>query len=412
MRLQTHKLICVTTDGASVMQGARNSVSVHLLNAWNVNGFRQHCVIHKEVLGVKKALKTAIPHSVEETVSKILGYFKFSGKRLAKFELLVRLTDPTKLTYKLVQYCKVRWLSLNKCVNRIHSLLSELTQFFLEESRDDTNTRAVRDMAGDLFVQSNDITFRLYLEFLFDTLPLLDDINRKLQTPNVDMYKIYCTIESFRRAFASPVLKDVSKSASDLENHVESSEVIFHGPNFNKFISECATDSDLTEDAIERIRSNCVKFMITTAQELEERFPESKFVVDNFSFLNPQNRVLRTVDIDVLATRFSSPTAEVSREYSRYIHDQNVDDCFHHCDGNLVKLWTLLKDEGYPGLSNIAFGIMAMSPENASCERAFSVMKYIKNDQRTCLTQLHLDNALRIAMDTRTPSEFPYDSIK
>ena len=258
----------------------------------------------------------------------------------------------------------------------------------------------------------NDITFRLYLEFLFDTLPLLDDINRKLQTPNVDMYKIYCTIESFRRAFASPVLKDVSKSASDLENHVESSEVIFHGPNFNKFISECATDSDLTEDAIERIRSNCVKFMITTAQELEERFPESKFVVDNFSFLNPQNRVLRTVDIDVLATRFSSPTAEVSREYSRYIHDQNVDDCFHHCDGNLVKLWTLLKDEGYPGLSNIAFGIMAMSPENASCERAFSVMKYIKNDQRTCLTQLHLDNALRIAMDTRTPSEFPYDSIK
>ena len=55
---------------------------------------------------------------------------------------------------------------------------------------------------------------------------------------------------------------------------------------------------------------------------------------------------------------------------------------------------------------------MAMSPENASCERAFSVMKYIKNDQRTCLTQLHLDNALRIAMDTRTPSEFPYDSIK
>ena len=34
IKLQTHKLICVTTDGASVMQGSRNSVSVHLLNAW------------------------------------------------------------------------------------------------------------------------------------------------------------------------------------------------------------------------------------------------------------------------------------------------------------------------------------------------------------------------------------------
>ena len=80
----------------------------------------------------------------------------------------------------------------------------------------------------------------------------------------------------------------------------------------------------------------------------------------------------------------------------------------HYCQGNLVELWALLKDEGYASLSNIAFGIMAMSPENASCERAFSVMKY---DQHTCLTQLHLDNALRIAMDTHTPSEFPYTSI-
>ena len=67
-------------------------------------------------------------------------------------------------------YCKVRWLSLNKCVNRIRTLLAELTQFFLTESEDTTNTRAVRDIAGDLYIQSNDITFRLYIEFLCDTI--------------------------------------------------------------------------------------------------------------------------------------------------------------------------------------------------------------------------------------------------
>ena len=42
LKLQTQKFICVTTDGASVMQGTRNSVSVKLINAWNVNAFRQH----------------------------------------------------------------------------------------------------------------------------------------------------------------------------------------------------------------------------------------------------------------------------------------------------------------------------------------------------------------------------------
>ena len=112
-----------------------------------------------------------------------------------------------------------------------------------------------------------------------------------------------------------------------------------------------------------------------------------------------------------LARRFSSLNPEdVSREYSRYVHDQNVDDCLH-CHGNLVKLWAQLRTEGYYGLSNIAFGIMVMSPENASCERAFTVIKYIKNYQRSCLTQLYLDNALRIAMDTREPSEFPYEDV-
>ena len=411
LSLPTQKLICVTTDGASVMQGSRNSVSVNLLNAWNAMGFRQHCVIHKEVLGVKNALKE-IPPFVEETVGKILEYFKFSAKCLDKFEQLVSLTNPNKVTYKLVQYCEVRWLSLNKCVKRIQSLLPELTQFFLEESEDTTNTRSVRDMANDLFVRTNNLTFRLYIEFLHDTLPLLDDINLKLQTPNIDMYKTYCTLQSFRRAFAVPVLKNVSGSANDSENHVEMSEVVFHGANFNKLFSECQSKSDLTEEQLEQIRAQCIKFILRTVQELDNRFPESKFIIDNFSFLNPNNRSIHSTDIMELATRFSVANPEdVSREYSRYLHDQNVDDCWHHCQGNLVKLWAQLQNEGYSGLSNIAFGIMAMCPENASCERAFSIMKYIKNDQRTCLTQLHLDNALRIAMDPREPSEFPYEDV-
>ena len=58
----------------------------------------------------------------------------------------------------------------------------------------------------------------------------------------------------------------------------------------------------------------------------------------------------------------------------------------------------------YPELSRIAVGILVIAPENASCERAFSIMKFIKNNQRSCLSQLHLDNALRIGLETREPS--------
>ena len=77
--LPKENLICITTDAASVMQGSRNSVTKFILKEWNDSAFKQHCVVHKEVLGVVYALKE-IPSFVEETVSKVLSYFKLSSK--------------------------------------------------------------------------------------------------------------------------------------------------------------------------------------------------------------------------------------------------------------------------------------------------------------------------------------------
>ena len=128
----------------------------------------------------------------------------------------------------------------------------------------------------------------------------------------------------------------------------------------------------------------------------------------NFAFVNPRNCDFRSTNLDELFARFPScDQSKVSREYARYIFDKNVDDVFHHCDGNIVKLWKTLSNEGYPELSRIALGILVIAPENASCERAFSIMKFIKNNQCSCLSQLHLDNALRIGLETREPSDFP-----
>ena len=55
-------------------------------------------------------------------------------------------------------------------------------------------------------------------------------------------------------------------------------------------------------------------------------------------------------------------------------------------------------------------GILIIAPENASCEQAFSIMKFIKNNQRSCFS-LHLDNALRIGLETCEPSDFPFEQL-
>ena len=82
--LATDKLICTTTDGASVMQGSRNSVTKYILEKWNSLAFKQHNVIHKEVLGVKAALKE-FPSFVEETVSKFLDTSNLAASAMINF---------------------------------------------------------------------------------------------------------------------------------------------------------------------------------------------------------------------------------------------------------------------------------------------------------------------------------------
>ena len=106
-----------------------------------------------------------------------------------KFHQLVKLTDPTKKIYKLIQYSKIRWLSLTKCVTRLKDVLSHLNEFFIQELDDRSNARAVRSLAEDSFIRTNDLNFIFYLDFLYDALPMLDEINKYLQTPNVDIYR-------------------------------------------------------------------------------------------------------------------------------------------------------------------------------------------------------------------------------
>ena len=77
----------------------------------------------------------------------------------------------------------------------------------------------------------------------------------------------------------------------------------------------------------------------------------------------------------LIADRFPCSKEKLLREYATYKFDHNVNDIFQHCKGDIVKFWCTLKVEGYPELSSVAFSILAMSPENSTCERAFSVIK-------------------------------------
>ena len=96
-------------------------------------------------------------------------------------------------------------------------------------------------------------------------------------------------------------------------------------------------------EEIQSIRLKCVTFMLTVALELEQKFPEATFAMNNFAFIDPRNRELRIIDVNHLADRFSCNKEKLLREYATYKFDQNVDDIFQHCKRDIVKFWSTLK---------------------------------------------------------------------
>ena len=81
-------------------------------------------------------------------------------------------------------------------------------------------------------------------------------------------------------------------------------------------------------EEIQSIRSKCVTFMLTVALELEQRFPKVTFGMNNFAFIDPRNRELRTIDVNRLDDRFPCNKEKLLTEYATYKFDQNVDDIF------------------------------------------------------------------------------------
>ena len=99
--------------------------------------------------------------------------------------------------YQLVAYHRVRWLSLNDCVQRFVDLLPEIVRYFEEEAHNMSLRPAERSKMQEFYDELVHPEFQLYLYFLQGKLPTLASINRQLQDPNQDLFTAYQRISCF-----------------------------------------------------------------------------------------------------------------------------------------------------------------------------------------------------------------------
>lgn len=179
-----NNMIGFASDGASVMMGCNNSVMT-LLKRDIPSLFVMKCVCHSLALCVSHATEQ-LPPDLEVTIRETYSYLKYSAKRLKNFEVLQEMFNVPK--HQMLKLFKIRWLSLEECVDRVIEQYPVLLQLFEEEGKTALEAKEIWKKLKNPF-------FFLYLKFLEFVLPLIVDRNKKFQSEKPQIHSLYTEME-------------------------------------------------------------------------------------------------------------------------------------------------------------------------------------------------------------------------
>ena len=333
--LPKQKLVCFSSDGASVMRSEGRGVSGHLRRNYNPSIFTQHCIVHRQVLAAKDGLDK-LPATVHKTVDEVMKHFKNSHVRKEKLKELIEMSEDGHDYQQLVQYHKVRWLSLSDCVKRFTDLISEIVQYFEHEAQNTALRVSERNKLQEYHDEVVNRVFQLYLYFLQGRLPLLANINTQLQKSEHDLFTAYQKIASFKNAFLEPILTNVSMGMQEGNIRTDVDNIDYQCRQFEQFKDQSLSHGLLTPAQLHEIMKNVFDFTYTIGKSLEARFPEMEFVLQNLSFLCPENRKhCSRCDIEAVVMRYCKDmvnASTASMQFSVYRNDDSLDFLILNCD--------------------------------------------------------------------------------
>jgi hypothetical protein len=146
------------------------------------------------------------------------------------------------------------------------------------------------------------------------------------------------------------------------------------------------------------------------AKHLETLTVESGNIFSQFSTLERMimfiNNPLASVDITELGSRVCEIFGEYNLETELEILNFQEDISLKSSYGTCGNFWALADKNKYPMISSVALKIYSCFGSTYLHEVSFSSTNIIKGKNRSCLTDSHLDDALRAACSSYTP-EFP-----
>lgn len=262
--------------------------------------FSTHCPPHRLVLASKAGQKE-LSSDIEKTISDTLFFFRDSSVRRDEFIALKEMVEPDSPFIAIVQYHKVRWLSLADCVGRLVKLLPLLVRYFVEQSCDTVNRAAVREKCRELHNRLSEPRFQLFIYFLLPQLEALAMINKWLQSPNPFINTVYSKIKALLSTFIEPVALDTTKSVCDSSNLRPISDAIplFPGNDFQEHYANCIDHSLMDSQDMQEACKSMYQYIVKIGKSITKRFPEI------IMFLDLRMRNMQQPDFTALIHRYS-----------------------------------------------------------------------------------------------------------
>ena len=163
-----------------------------------------------------------------------MKFLKNSHVRKEKLEAIIDMASEDYGYYRLVEYHKVRRLSLNDCVQRFKDLLPEIVRYFEGEAHNTSIRPGERSKMQEFHDELVHPEFHLYLLFLSGALPRLASINAQLQKSNLDLFTAYLKINWFLKVFLEPILHNVEHSIQEKNIRTDISDIDYDITEFHQ----------------------------------------------------------------------------------------------------------------------------------------------------------------------------------
>lgn len=342
------KCSAIVTDGAPAMVGEKSGLT-GMLRENGVTCPTIHCIIHRGALCGKSVKQ----NQVFKLVIKVINMIRGGNRALLHRKLKLFLEEMEAEYGDLLLYNHVRWLSAGKCLERFFGIRKDIPAFLNKFVSADTT---------QLEEELQSVDFLKELAFLTDITTHLNELNLNLQGRNKLMLDLIGNVNGFRNKLK---IFKLSLSKNDLS----------HFSSCRKLAEESEDDGilDFSEFA-----GNIQEII----EEFDTRFKDFESLKSSMLlFSNP-----------IRANIEDQPT-----DLQLELCDLQADTFLQTRDEKGADFFKLLTKERFPNLRDFGQRITSMFGSTYLCESVFSALKFIKNHNRSRLTDSSLLHLLRLS---------------